>query len=120
MGELEKDVTHISEENVTPSGPTASATAASMFSYFKSTADAAQKRITPALRELSKAEDAADAYLNRWGANLGQMLREVVTIAPPAESDPSTNEAKVLFDTNIERNKTSIQYRYSLSSSNYV
>jgi hypothetical protein len=61
-------------------------TAASMFSYLKSTADAAQKKLSPALMELSKAEDAADAYLIKLGTNFGHMIKDAVTIAPPEES----------------------------------
>ena len=81
-------------------------TAISMFSYLKSTADAAQKKLTPTLKELSKAEDAADAYLNKLGASFGQLLKEVVTIAPPEESDPlSGTPDDVLFDKSLEEKK---------------
>jgi hypothetical protein len=76
-----------------------------MLSYLKSTADAAQKKITPTLKELSKAEDVADAYLNRLGASFGQLLKDVVTIAPPEESASLDEEGNVLFDTSIEKAK---------------
>ena len=77
-----------------------------MFSYLKSTADAAQKKITPTLKELSKAEDAADAYLNRLGASFGQLLKDVVTIAPPEESvSLDEKESDVLFETLVEKPK---------------
>lgn len=83
-----------------PSLPTASY----MFSYLRSTADAAQKRISPALRELSKAEDVADAYLNKLGANVGQMLKDVVTIAPPEQSSKEiVNNSGIIFDSDIEK-----------------
>jgi hypothetical protein len=76
-----------------------------------STADAAQKKLTPALRELSKAEDTADAYLNKWGANFGQMLRDVVTINPPDEVTPMEDaENSVIFDTKLDARKKSIPY----------
>jgi len=75
-----------------------------MFQYLRSTADAAQKKLTPTLKELSKAEDAADAYLNKLGASFGQLLKDVVTIAPPEEySSPSGKDADVLFDTTTEK-----------------
>jgi hypothetical protein len=81
-------------------------TAGLMFSYLKSTADAAQKKITPKLKELSKAEDAADAYLNKLGASFGQLLKDVVTISPPEESSSlSEKEGDVLFDNSIEKKK---------------
>jgi hypothetical protein len=77
-----------------------------MFSYLRSTADAAQKRITPTLKELSKAEDAADAYLSKLGASFGQLLKDVVTIAPPEESASlNEKEGDVLFDTSLEKHK---------------
>ena len=77
-----------------------------MFSYLRSTADAAQKRITPTLKELSKAEDAADAYLSKLGASFGQLLKDVVTIAPPEESASlNEKEGNTLFDTSLEKRK---------------
>ena len=78
--------------------------AASVFSYFKSTADAAQKRMAPTLKELSRAEDAADVYLNRLGASFGQLLKDVVTIAPPQESVLlNQKEGDVLFEATTEK-----------------
>lgn len=77
-----------------------------MFQYLRSTADAAQKKLTPTLKELSKAEDAADAYLNKLGASFGQLLKDVVTIAPPEESSsPSGKDGDVLFDTTTEKKR---------------
>jgi hypothetical protein len=76
-------------------------TASSMFSYLKSTAGAAQKKLNPTLKELSNAEDAADAYLNKLGASFGQLLKDVVTIAPPDDSDTDMDD--VLFDTTAEK-----------------
>ena len=81
-------------------------TPGSMFQYLRSTADAAQKKLTPTLKELSKAEDAADAYLSKLGASFGQLLKEVVTIAPPEESSsPSEKDGDVLFDTGAEKKR---------------
>jgi hypothetical protein len=79
-------------------------TAGAMFSYLKSTADAAQKKLNPTLKELSKAEDAADAYLNKLGESFGQLLKDVVTIVPPVESDLG-KEGDVLFDNKSEKKK---------------
>jgi len=77
-----------------------------MFSYLRSTADAAQKKLTPTLKELSKAEDAADAYLNKWGASFGQLLKDVVSIAPPDESTAMANkDGNVLFHKAVEKKK---------------
>jgi hypothetical protein len=95
------------EEASQPQQPTSPRiTASSMFSYLKSTAGAAQSKINPALRELSKAEDAADAYLNKLGASFGQLLKDAVQIEPP-ESSFSLNEKRddILFDTSSEKRK---------------
>ncbi|KAF3917898.1 hypothetical protein ABW20_dc0108154 [Dactylellina cionopaga] len=55
------------------------------------------------ITEVQKAEDAADAYLAKFGANLGSFLRDAVTIAPPTEEEiaaEKANEKKdVLFET---------------------
>jgi hypothetical protein len=83
---------------------------ASFFSYLRSTADAAHKRLAPTLRELSKAEDTADEYLNRLGASFGQLLKDVVTIVPPEESKSlDEKDGEVLFDDSAEK-KTLIQF----------
>jgi len=82
----------------------AALTASSLFTFLKSTADAAQKTVTPALKELSKAEDAADAYLNKWGASFSQMLKDAVSIVPPEESESLDSRAGgVLFDSDKEK-----------------
>ena len=78
--------------------------ASSFFTLLKSTADAAQKTVAPALKELSKAEDAADAYLNKWGASFSQMLKDAVSIAPPEESQLlNVRHSGVLFDSSKEK-----------------
>jgi hypothetical protein len=91
------------DDSAAPTSPTR-ITPGFMFSYLKSTADAAQKKFTPTLKEISKAEDAADAYLNKLGASFGQLLKDVVTIAPPEESSSlNQKEGDVLFDTKVEK-----------------
>ena len=86
-----------------------------MFKYLKSTADAAQKKLNPTLKELSKAEDAADAYLNKLGASFGQLLRDVVTIDPPDKSPSSSGkEDGVLFDAPT-RKKRQVGYDFSFT-----
>ncbi|KAF3119783.1 hypothetical protein TWF569_003593 [Orbilia oligospora] len=54
------------------------------------------------ITEVQKAEDAADAYLAKMGANLGNFLRDAVTIAPPTEEEKAAAEKAekdVLFET---------------------
>ncbi|KAF3907896.1 hypothetical protein ABW21_db0201766 [Orbilia brochopaga] len=57
------------------------------------------------ITEVQKAEDVADAYLAKFGANLGNFLRDAVTIAPPGDSDDEGMDEKagdkkdVLFET---------------------
>jgi hypothetical protein len=88
--ELLEGEKHLLREPTSPSRMTA----ASMFSYLKSTADAAQKKLTPALQELSKAEDAADAYLNKLGANFGQILKDAVTIVAPEDTTKELSQGR--------------------------
>ncbi|KAL5048279.1 hypothetical protein BDW71DRAFT_196291 [Aspergillus fruticulosus] len=49
------------------------------------------------LKELEKAEEAADEAILRFGMNITQKLREAVTIVPPEEE--SGSESKVLFES---------------------
>ena len=96
------DLTHVdSSRNPEPTSPTR-LSAGSMFSYLRSTADAAQKKISPTLKELSKAEDAADAYLIKLGASFGQLLKDAVTIAPP-DDELEQQGGEVLFDKTAEK-----------------
>ena len=60
------------------------------------------------LKDLEKAEEAADAAIFRFGANIGNFLKEAVTIAPPADSDGrggSLGKGKVLFESKGEDGK---------------
>lgn len=47
------------------------------------------------LKEIEKAEEAADEALMRFGMNIGQKLREAVSIVPPA----SDESGKLLFES---------------------
>lgn len=49
------------------------------------------------LKEIEKAEDAADEALLKFGTNLRNLLRDAVTIAPPSESDGKGST--VLFES---------------------
>lgn len=66
--------------------------AASLVTMFRSTA--AQK-----LKDLQKAEDAADEALVRYGTNLRNFLRDAVTISAPDEEDGTKSSSEVLFST---------------------
>jgi hypothetical protein len=59
------------------------------------------------LKEIEKAEDAADEALLKFGANIRNFLRDAVTIAPPAEGAElgSNGKAKVLFESKGEDGK---------------
>lgn len=50
------------------------------------------------LKDIEKAEDAADEALLKFGTNIRSFLRDAVTIAPPAE-DASGNPGAVLFES---------------------
>lgn len=56
------------------------------------------------LKELEKAEEAADAAILRFGSNIGNFLKEAVTIAPPGEDD-RPGKSKILFESKTEDGK---------------
>lgn len=53
------------------------------------------------LKDIEKAEDAADEALLKFGTNIRNFLRDAVTIAPPAEGAElgPNGKAKVLFES---------------------
>lgn len=58
---------------------------------------------TKRLKELEKAEEAADAAIFKFGANIGNFLRDAVTVAPPTEEQSKTG--KVLFESRDQDGK---------------
>ncbi|KAK2875120.1 hypothetical protein FQN49_001765 [Arthroderma sp. PD_2] len=50
------------------------------------------------LKDLEKAEDAADEALLKFGTNVRNFLRDAVSIAPPSSTDDNKN-GKVLFES---------------------
>ena len=74
----------------------------SLISRFRSEA-------TKRLKDMEKAEDAADQALLRFGTNLRNFFRDAVAIAPPSEeSGDSTNHATVLFESKDSTGKRMI------------
>ncbi|KAF6227915.1 hypothetical protein HO133_007643 [Letharia lupina] len=57
------------------------------------------------LKDLEKAEEAADAAIFRFGANIGNFLRDAVTIAPPTEETNKDGSRKVLFESKDQDGK---------------
>ena len=51
------------------------------------------------LKDIEKAEDAADEALLKFGTNIRNFLREAVTIAPPAEGSAAGTPGAVLFES---------------------
>jgi len=51
------------------------------------------------LKEVQKAEDAADEALLRFGTNIRNFLREAVTVAPPSDNDNRANGTEILFES---------------------
>lgn len=55
------------------------------------------------IKEIQKAEDAADEALLRFGTNVRDFLREAVSIAPPSDEDAAnmqaSGESSVLFES---------------------
>lgn len=60
---------------------------------------------TKRLKDLEKAEEAADAAIFKFGANIGNFLRDAVTIAPPTEETNKDGSRKVLFESKDQDGK---------------
>ena len=56
------------------------------------------------LKEIEKAEDAADEALLKFGTNIRNFLRDAVSIAPPSE-DPREGNSTVLFESKDAQGK---------------
>ncbi|MDI1489579.1 MAG: hypothetical protein OHK93_000776 [Ramalina farinacea] len=72
----------------------------SAFSKFRAEA-------TKRLRDLEKAEEAADAAIFRFGANVGAFLKDAVSIAPPSSDQAKSADGKdkILFESKSEDGK---------------
>ena len=57
------------------------------------------------LKDLEKAEEAADAAIFKFGANIGNFLRDAVTVAPPTEETNTDGSRKVLFESKDQDGK---------------
>ncbi|KAF2802802.1 BSD-domain-containing protein [Mytilinidion resinicola] len=57
------------------------------------------------LKDIEKAEDAADEALLKFGTNIRSFLREAVTIAPPDAQSSSDDPTKVLFESKDSEGK---------------
>jgi hypothetical protein len=57
------------------------------------------------LKDIEKAEDAADEALLKFGTNIRNFLREAVTIAPPTSPTPGDGPSKVLFESKDSEGK---------------
>ena len=57
------------------------------------------------LKEIEKAEDAADEALLKFGKNIRNFLRDAVTIAPPSQENSQGGTSKVLFESKDQDGK---------------
>jgi hypothetical protein len=57
------------------------------------------------LKDIEKAEDAADEALLKFGTNIRSFLREAVTIAPPDAESTSDDPSTVLFESKDSEGK---------------
>ena len=60
---------------------------------------------TKRLKDIEKAEDAADEALLKFGTNIRNFLRDAVTIAPPTEDRNKDGTSKVLFESKDQDGK---------------
>jgi BSD domain len=51
------------------------------------------------LKDIEKAEDAADEALLRFGTNMRNFFKDAVSIAPPSSEEIDTGKSKVLFES---------------------
>ena len=52
-----------------------------------------------ALKEVEKAEEAADAAIFKYGAKIGTFFKEAVSVAPPETAEEQGKRGKVLFES---------------------
>ena len=64
-----------------------------------------QKEAAKRLKEIEKAEDAADEALLKFGTNIRNFLRDAVTIAPPTADRNKDGTSKVLFESKDQDGK---------------
>jgi len=57
------------------------------------------------LKDIEKAEDAADEALLRFGSNIRNFLRDAVTIAAPTDDEDKNESSKVLFESKNSEGK---------------
>ena len=57
------------------------------------------------LKEIEKAEDAADEALLKFGTNIRNFLRDAVSIAPPTEEVDKDGKNKILFESKDQDGK---------------
>lgn len=57
------------------------------------------------LKDLEKAEEATDAAIFRFGANIGNFLKDAVKIAPPTEETNQDGSKKILFESKDQDGK---------------
>ena len=57
------------------------------------------------LKDLEKAEEAADAAIFKFGANIGNFLRDAVTIAPPTDETNKDGSRRILFESKDQDGK---------------
>jgi BSD domain len=62
--------------------------------------DRLRKEAARRLKEVQRAEDAADEALAKFGSNIGSLLRDAVTIAPPSdEANKDGSPSQLLFES---------------------
>ena len=64
-----------------------------------------QKEAAKRLKDIEKAEDAADEALLKFGTNIRNFLRDAVSIAPPTDEKDNDGNSKVLFESKDQDGK---------------
>lgn len=96
-----KDPAEVSTSNTTNKGRTESEALRESEGIVSRFRTEAAKR----LKEIEKAEDAADEALLKFGKNIRNFLRDAVSIAPPSEETNQDGTQKVLFESKDQDGK---------------
>lgn len=88
-----------SEEDMTPHPDRPESLTADILKEAQGIVSLFQSNASKRLKELQKAEDAADEALLKFGSNVRNFLAEAVTIAAPASGSQAEKDGAVLFES---------------------
>ena len=97
--EKDADREHEEKEDMTPHPDRPESLTADIVKEAQGFVSLFRSNATKRLKELQKAEDAADEALLKFGSNIRNFLSEAVSIAPPASGSQAEKDGAVLFES---------------------